>query len=221
MRSAAFLAACMGAAVAGCALTATAAVAAPPEFSGPFPNALHSTSKAMTLETVGKFLLTCQAGTNQGEVTSPTTALLTITFTGCTTGEGSGVGSCQNVAAGEIVTQRLSGRLGYLNRTHTAVGLDLSNPTGGPLVSFSCGEDTRVSVTGSLIGRITPINKIVAPGAHLTLKFAQKEGHQAIRKLLGGPLDVPMTRVLFGSPEESGIATADVLTFTSAVEIIA
>jgi hypothetical protein len=175
----------------------------------------------MTLETVGKAKMTCEAGTNQGEVAGPTTALVTITLTGCTTGEGPGAGTCRNTSAGTVVTNRLSGTLGYLNRNRTAVGLDLSNPTGGPLVSLACGEDTTVVVSGLLIGRSTPINKTIAPGEHMTLKFAQKEGHQAIKRLLGGPRDVPMTKVLFGPLEESGISFTDLLTFAAPIEIIA
>jgi hypothetical protein len=222
MTSRRLLGACTGAALAGCTIAATAAVAAPPEFSPPFPNAFNSTSKAMTLETIGKFKVTCEADTNQGEVTGPATALLTITFTGCTTGEGPSGGSCQNVSSsGEIVTNRVSGTLGYLNRKHTAVGLDLSNPTGGPMVSFSCGEDEQVEVSGSLIGRITPINKVVGPGGHLTLKFVQREGHQAIKKLLGGPRDVTMTKNFFGPLEESGISSAELLAFGAPIEIVA
>jgi hypothetical protein len=215
----------LGAAFAACAIGATPSLAAPPEFSSPFPNAFHSTSRAMTLETVGKFRVTCTAGTNKGEVTGPATAALTITLTGCTSGEGPSGGSCQNASGGEIVTERLFGTLGYLNRRHTAVGLDLSNPTasptGGALIRFSCGEDTSVEVVGSLIGRITPINEVVEPGGHITLKFAQKAGHQAIKKLLGGSRDVPMTRVLFGPLEESGLASTDLLSFASPIKIVA
>ena len=215
----------LGAALAACSIAATPTLAAPPEFSSPFPNAFHSTSKAMTLETVGKFKVTCTAGTNEGEVTAPATVVLTMTFTGCGSGEGPSGGSCQNASGGEIVTERLFGTLGYLNRQHTGVGLDLSNPaaspTGGALIRFFCGEDTSVEVSGSLIGKITPINTVVEPGAHMTLKFAQKEGHQAIKKLLGAPRDVPMTRVLFGPLEESGIASTDLLSFASPIKIIA
>jgi hypothetical protein len=219
------LAVSLGAAFAACSIAAPSSLATPPEFSSPFPNTFQSTSKAMTLETVGKFRVTCTAGKNSGEVTGPAAAVLRIAFTGCTSGEGPSGGSCQNAAGGEIVTEQLFGTLGYLNRKHTAVGLDLSNPTasptGGALIRFSCGEDTSVEVSGSLIGKITPINKVVQPGGHMTLKFAQKAGHQAIKKLLGGSRDVPMTRVLLGPLEESGLASTDHLSFASPIKIVA
>jgi hypothetical protein len=221
MRGGRILGVCIGAMLASCATGATASLAAPPEFSPPFPNAFTSTSKAMTLETVGKFRVTCTADTTSGQVTGPATALVTITFTGCSTGEGAAFGQCQNGVAGEVATQRLSGTLGYLNRKHTAVGLDLSNPTGGPMARFSCGEDTNVEMSGSAIGRVSPIDKTIAPGEHITLKFAEKEGHQAIKRLLGGALDVPLTKVLFGPLEESGVSSIDVLTFAAPVEVIA
>jgi hypothetical protein len=219
------LAVSLGAALAACSVAATPSFAAPPEFSPPFPNPFKAVSRGMTLETIGGFKVTCTADTSNGEVTGPSTAALTITFTGCARGEGPDGGSCQNASGGEIITEPLFGTLGYLNRKHTAVGLDLSNPsaspTGGALIKFFCGEDTSVEVVGSLIGRVAPINKVVEPGGHMTLKFAQKGGHQAIKKLLGGSRDVPMTRVLFGPLEESGIASTGLLSFASPIEIIA
>jgi hypothetical protein len=210
---------------AACSIAAPSSLAAPPEFSPPFPNPFKATSKAMALETIGKFKVTCTAGTSKGEVTGQATAALTISFTGCSTGEGPGGGSCQNASRGEIVTELLFGTLGYLNRKHTAVGLDLSNPsaspTGGGLIRFFCGEDTSVEVGGSVIGRIMPINTLIETGAHMRLNFAEMEGHQAIKKLLGRTRDVPMTQVLFGPLEESGIASTDLLSFASPIEIIA
>jgi hypothetical protein len=173
----------------------------------------------MTLETIGGLKVRCKADTNKGEVTGPVTALMTISFTGCTNAGA----RCQgpNGLPGEIVTQRLSGTLGYVTRAPKVVGLDLSEPTGGPLAVFFCGEDLRVEVFGSVIGRITPINKTIAPGSHVKLMFAQKEGHQAIRMLLGAPPDVPMTSVLGGPLEESGISSTDLLTFAAPIKIIA
>src|SRR5271165_3205516 len=89
---------------------ASAAAAAPPEFTPPFPNPFTSTSKAMTLQTVGGFKVKCKADTGKGEVTGPATALLRITFTGCT----SGAAHCQgpNGLSGEITTEALLGTLG-------------------------------------------------------------------------------------------------------------
>jgi hypothetical protein len=205
--------------IAGSALSVSAAAAAPPEFTPPFPNPFTSTSKAMTLHTVGGFTVKCKADTDKGEVTGPATALLRITFTGCT----SGAAHCQgpNGLPGEIKTEQLLGTLGYVTRQPKVVGLDLSSPTGGPMIFFFCGEDVRAEVSGSLIGRLTPINKTLAPGELMHLTFAQKEGHQTIRMLLGGPLDVPMTSVLGGPLQETGLASGDLLKFAAAIRVIA
>lgn len=215
------LGACSAVALATCAIATTAASAAPPEFSPPFPNPFTSTSGAMTLQTVGKVKVLCKADTNKGQVSGPAAALVTIRFTGCTTTAVAGV-LCQspNGAPGEIATEMLFGTLGYVSKTPLEVGLDLSNPTGGPMLVFTCGA-LRGEVFGSVIGRITPLNKLVKPGAHVTLKFAQKAGHQAIPMLLGGPLDVPLTRLGGGPLEESGLASTDKLTFAAPIVIIA
>src|SRR5205823_5782223 len=113
-----------------------------------------------------------------------TTALVTFTFTGCSSG--AGTGECQSSVSkfGEIVTKRLTGTLGYLNKKHTAVGLDLVETAGGPMIGGFCGEDVTFEVFGSLIGKVAPLNTVVEPGSHMTLKFAQKEGHQRIKRLL-------------------------------------
>ena len=202
----------------GCAIAATAAVAAPPEFSAPYPKAFHGAGPAMTLETINGFKVTCVSTTTQGEVAGAGTALLTVTFKGCN-GSG-GTGSCQNVnlAGGEFATEPLTGTLGYLNPRHSAVGVDLANAAGGPMIRFFCGEDLTVEVFGSLIGRITPINRTVG---RFRLTFVQKGGHQALRRLLGGPTDVPTTTVLYSAPTESGIGMATSLIFASPVELIA
>ena len=200
------------AAVLASAASAVPALATPPEFSPPYPNAFTSTSGPMTLETVSGFKTTCPAGTNSGEVTGPATVAVTFAFTGCAEANG----HCQNHSSGEIVTKPLTGTLGYLNKRHTAVGLDLSNPSGGTLVSFFCGEDVAVDVSGSLIGKLTPLNKLVE---HATLRFAEKAGRQTIRRLLGGPRDVPAAKVLFGELEEAGIASTDTLAFAQPVRI--
>ena len=218
MRRTAILGACLAAALVTSAIAAGTAAAALPEFSPPFPNAFSSTSKAMKLQTVGGFKVTCKADRNTGEVTGPTSAVITFTFIGCTSSRS----SCQNGGApGVIVMGPLPGTLGYVSRMPKVVGLDISSPAGGPLVSFVCGEDLSVQVFGSLIGRVTPINKTIAPGEQLKLKFAEKEGHQQITMLLGGPLDVPMTSVLGGPLQESGIASTDLLTFAAPIRVIA
>jgi len=213
----------LAAATAAFAVGAGSAAAAPPEFSPPFPNPLTSTSKATVLETVTKKRLTCKADTNSGEVTGPATALVRLTLTGCTSTAAPGV-PCQSPnakAAGEIVTEQLIGTLGYIREAPKEVGLDLSNPTGGPMIVFFCGAAVSGEVRGSVIGKITPINKVIKPGAHEVLKFTQKAGHQTVMMLMGGPIDVPMTKYGAGPLEESGLSATDIFTFAAPIVIVA
>jgi hypothetical protein len=205
----------------GGSLSAVAS-AAPPEFSPPFPNPFTSASKATTLETIGKVRVKCTASTDSGMVTGPKTLSVRIDFTSCTTTAVAEV-LCQspNGAPGEIQTELLLGQLGYVTAPPApVVGLDLSNPTGGPMIVFFCGS-LKGEVLGSVIGRVAPLNKVVKPGAHVSVKFTQKAGHQAITMLLGGPLDVPLTRLGGGPLEESGLAFSDALTFAAPITIIA
>jgi hypothetical protein len=201
------------------AMTAAGASAAPPEFSPPFPNAFKSTSKAMTLETaVSKVKVTCKKDTDKGEITGPSTALVTIAFTGCKSTAVAGVlCNSPNGLPGEIVTERLLGVLGYTMREPVKeVGLDLSTPTGGPIMVFFCGA-LKGEVLGSMIGKITPLDKATKK---LTLSFAQAGGHQAITKFLGGPVDVPELK-LGGPLEEAGFSSTDKIKLAAPAVIIA
>lgn len=101
------------------------------------------------------------------------------------------------------------------------VGLDLSQPAGAPFVSFVCGEDLLIDVTGSVIGTIKPVNANVAPPKHFTVKFAQKAGKQKPTKVEGAPVDVLATSVLGGPLVQSGLAGTDALYFVGPLQICA
>jgi hypothetical protein len=214
MRRIAIIGAVLATALATGAVGASVAAAVKPEFvvSGSFPDAFTTTSKAAVVETIGGLRGTCKADTGSGEVTGPKSLLVKFTWTGCKQARS----NCQNTnTAGVIVTETLSGTLGYVSTKPKVVGIDLTPPTGGPGVSFTCGEDETVEIFGSLIGKI-PFAK-----QPIELKFAQKEGHQHITHLLGGPTDVPMTSLLGGALQESGINFTDVLTFATPAAIVA
>jgi hypothetical protein len=193
-----------------------ASASALPEFTGPFPKPFSSTSKTSILETVGKTKVKCTADTNAGEVTGPTTGLVRIRFTGCE----SKTFPCNSpgAAAGEIVTTVLSGILGYVNRETKEVGLDLSNPAGALLAEFQC-VNLRFAVRGSVIGKVTPVNKPVIPPSRFIVKFVQKAGKQSIMKLAGGPVDILETSVNGGPFEPSGLSSTDALLFKEPVVI--
>jgi hypothetical protein len=206
---------CLGATVAASAFGASSA-AALPEFTGPFPKAFTSTSKTSVLETVGKTKVKCLADTNVGEITAPMNGHVTIRFTGCET-KGFPCTS-PGAAAGEIVTFPLIATLGYVNRETKEVGLDLANPAGAFVAEFQC-VNILAAVKGSVIGKITPVNKLVKPPSRFAVKFAQKGGKQAIVKFAGGPLDILETSLNGGPFEPSGLASNDMLSFGAPVEI--
>jgi hypothetical protein len=106
-------------------------------------------------------------------------------------------------------------RLGYINKAKKEVGIDLFNPN--LLVRFECGG-IPVSVKGSVIGKIGPINKVVVPPKGYTLQFAQAAGKQKVQNLEGEPKDTP--EMSFGGPfEESGFGSTDSITFKEPTQI--
>jgi hypothetical protein len=200
------------------ALGASAASAALPEFAGgPIPQPFSSTASKTTLETVGGVKLTCTSGTDSGKVTGPKTLEVSINLTGCSIKKI----ACKspNGVAGEVQTAVLTGVLGYISKPKKQVGVDLLSPAGAPLTSFFCGAAMRVGVVGSVIGRITPINKLVTPPAKFALHFVQAKGKQNPNKLEGEPVDVLESSINGGPVEESGLSSTDMLSFAAPLEV--
>jgi hypothetical protein len=202
----------------------SAAGAAPalalPEFTGPFPKAFTSTSKTTVMETAGtKKVVKCTADTNVGEITGPTSGLLTIRFTGCT--QGTIPCNSSGAAAGEIVTLGLVARLGYINRELKEVGVELSNPAGALITEFACGAASSFVLRGGVIGKITPVNKLVKPPARFNLKFTQKAGLQVIKNFAGEPPTFWEASLNGGPFEPDGITSTDLLSFTAPTMIVA
>jgi hypothetical protein len=194
--------------------TAASASAALPEFSPPFPKPFTSKSGTSVLETVTKVKLVCTGDTNEGEVTTPATGVMKITFTGCSVKKT----PCNSpgVVSGTIVTGVLGFTVGYINKANKEVGMDLVPATGGAFIEFICGTTVRGIAVGSVIGRITPVNIKVVPPQTFTLKFTQTAGKQAVKNLEGGPKDTLETS--YGGPFlESGFASADKILFKEPV----
>ncbi len=196
---------------------AASASASLPEFSGPFPKAFTSTSKTVTVETVSKLKATCTAATDAGTIEDAKTGTVVIKLTGC-----KALGfecSSSGAKAGEIVTNTLVNTLGYINAQKKEVGLDVSAPaTGAPFTEFTCDGYT-ITVRGSVIGELTPVNKTVKAGKKVSLKFKQSKGKQKPTNLEGGPTDVLSGSVEGGPSEEAGLKLTDALTFSEAIEI--
>ncbi len=143
---------------------------------------------------------------------------MTIIFTGCKLNKI----PCNTpgVVPGSIATNSLSMRIYYINKAKKEVGIDLVQAAGAPFMEYVCGSGLFARVQGSVIGKITPINKLVTPAETFKLKFAQTFGIQKIANLEGGPVDVLETS--FGGPfETTGLKSTDLILFGTPVKLIA
>jgi hypothetical protein len=213
------LAATLAVTAATVAATATAALALP-EWSPPYPKTMSITSGPTTLESVSGTKIECVADTGSGEVTSPMTGSATIILSGCEQVLATGKLPCHTPGLPpEDIGITAPTRLGYIVHTPvtTEVGLDLGSPT--VLTSFVCAE-TKVTVKGSVIGKLTPVNKVVKAGKPFALKFKESKGHQ---KPLAFEAEPPnFLEISFGGPFESaGLASAEKIKFAEPVTIIA
>jgi hypothetical protein len=200
----------------------SAASAALPEFVPAGPTPFTSTVGPSTFETSkSKLVVTCASGVNEGHITSANTVLITIKLKGCKHTEV----PCNspNGVAGEIQFVGLTGTLGYIKKATPTkpaeVGLDVSSPAGAPLTAFTCGAAVSVVVHGSMIGRVTPINKVVVPPKKFTVKWAQTKGHQKVTHFEAMPLDFPEASVNGGPIEAAGLTANDLLAFAAPEEI--
>jgi hypothetical protein len=111
--------------------------------------------------------------TVKGNLISPKEVALTITFH-----EGSGV--CGN-GGGNMVSETLVGRLGYLNKTSKEVGL-LLEPIGSAAAKCSGYPLGEQEWKGSVLGAISPVNTL---SKTLKLTFKQTGGVQELEKFEG------------------------------------
>jgi hypothetical protein len=208
-------------AVTAAALTATATAAlALPEWSPPYPKPMSITSGPTTLESVAGEKIECVADTGSGEVTSPMTGNATIVLSGCERVLATGKIPCHTPGLPpEQIAIAGPTRLGYITHTPvtTQVGLDLGSDA--LLTSFVCAE-TKVLVKGSVIGKLTPVNKPVKAGKPFTLKFKESKGHQKPPAFEAEPPDFP--EISFGGPFESaGLSSTEKIKFAEPVTVLA
>jgi hypothetical protein len=79
------------------------------------------------------------------------------------------IGACVNEKNG-LVSQKLKGRLGYINSEKKEVGLLLEPETAGPVAVCEREFHGKEEYRGSIIARITPVNK---PAAEPLLTFSR------------------------------------------------
>jgi hypothetical protein len=200
---------CLAAALSAGALAATSASALP-EFSSPFSKTFTAKSAGSLFETVSGKKTKCTADTVTGEVTGPQSGTINFVFTGCAFAKT----PCNTpgAAPGVIATGPLEWRIGYINKANKEVGMDIFEPFGGPFASYGCGSATFVKVTGSVIGRLTPINKKVIPAKVFKLKFKQTTGKQEVPALEASPIDI-LESSFGGPPEATGLKSTEAILF--------
>jgi alpha-tubulin suppressor-like RCC1 family protein len=163
-----------------------------------------------TLTTVGHPTIKCLAANFSGEWTGPKTASVSVEFQGCTTLAGA---QCQTVTnpqnKSEIKLNGVVGELGFIRyeevegKVTAVVGLDLKpQPPMTSLATYECtGSSEAGHIEGSVIGRITPLNKMTTE--QKLLYSATKAGEQRPEAFQGAPKDTLVTSFTSGIPEES------------------
>jgi hypothetical protein len=204
-------------------LASASASAAKPEFKSPsgFPVKFTGTSGAGKLVTTAGREISCTSDSASGEITNAKTAdNVVVEFKGCTTKILFFTLSCSN-----IVTNKLTAEPVYLTNPNSSseVGLDLKPMSGTTFASFTCSGE-NLSVSGSVVGKITPTNKLTKS---YTLSFAQSGGKQKYEGFFVGSTFTKDTLSASGSgletfgPEQAGIEGSDTITTEKEVELSA
>jgi hypothetical protein len=180
------------------------------EGPGPNPKFTGATT-AVKLESVGHTLVTCIAGTDEGEYTGAKTESVSYKLTGCQTGpKGKGT-PCQSSAAAaeEIDTAALKGTLEFIKENEgtvkPVVGVDLQPASGSQVAAFECGGQA-FSVGGSVIAPITSVDTMTT-ASKVTAKASQ--GKQAYEAFEVGPKDTLTLAAGGGGEVQAGLTTTD------------
>lgn len=169
-------------------IAAASASATQPKASGA-PATFSGTGGAGKLETVEPtHTVSCTGNTSAGEINSETSVKgVRVIFTGCTASGPFGINlTCTSAGAksGEIQTVPLKGELVYLVSGSSRAGMDLKPESGSTFASFTCTGflvSENISVAGSVIGEITPVNTATNK---FTLTFKQSKGIQEFQSYL-------------------------------------
>jgi len=165
---------------------------------------------AVTVESRSGAKVACKKGTSSGEYNGSKALAMTLKLVGCSTA--SGTEKCQSAgaAAGEIVSGALTGTLGFIQDDLvpeigfiTKVGVAL---TGQPLLHAECGAaKTPVTVTGAVIGQLTPIDLMTKS---FMLAFTQSGGAQSPEQFDGEAKQTLSLASGTGGAEAAGLAAS-------------
>jgi hypothetical protein len=144
------------------------------------------TNGSVTLKTaINKTTIACAENDVAGEYTGLQTATLGITFSECKVlGPFGGQCTGEGAKPGEIVSSPLAAEFGLVDGSSSppVVGWWIQPVSGEEFLSFQCGG-TDVSVTGSVIATMTPVNKMAAA---FKLNFSGNSGVQKPESFEGG-----------------------------------
>jgi hypothetical protein len=201
---------------------------------GAFPVEFSGSGGTGLLETVAEGTkirkVHCTENTSVGEIDSATTAKnVEVTFKGCTAEGPFGNVNCTTAgkSTGEITTTTLKGTLVYIKSGSSEAGI-LLQPVSGNFAEFTCGGLQKLAVSGSVVGKLTPVNTLTKT---YTLTFSQKAGKQEPETYLANSgcgatkatLSTTGTKVFFPGenfgPIQSGIQGSETLTLNKNVKV--
>ena len=189
---------------------AASSASAFPLFAGQTPNSGSKglTIKTTTFETVGGHKIACPSYEDNYQIISTEVMRLNVSLYTCTA-KGA---PCNNSSVGVIILS-LQGSLGYLNRAKREVGVRFRNANGSSeFVRVFCGG-LGESIYGGVIGKISPVDKVVIPPAHFTLALKQANGMQALTAFEGGGTETLSTVFDGGAEEATGLSFGAALSF--------
>ncbi|HEX5853524.1 MAG TPA: hypothetical protein VFY36_10575 [Solirubrobacteraceae bacterium] len=139
-------------------------------------------------------------------------------------------------AANEIVTKEVEGEIGYIfPEANKQVGLDLwpSSRTAmektlhefnAMIAKFTCAGFVNDELRGSVIARMTPVNKTVKAGSPFTLNYKKGMGNGeqeigSLKGVEGGVVDVLEMKFFGAGLEKVNQQGEEEITFEEAAEI--
>jgi hypothetical protein len=185
----------------------------------PFTKAGFSlTNGTATFKTVvAKTTISCAENVVAGEYTGIDSATLKFTYSGCKVlGPFGGVCTGAKAEAGEFSTEPLAADFGTIDSSVSPVSLGWAvHPAKGEtFAAFECGG-TAVTITGSVIAPVTPINKMTAS---FKLAFSAPGGVQKPTSFQGGEEQV-LTLHTVNATEVVGLTMADSIANERLVEL--
>jgi hypothetical protein len=173
------------------------------------------TGAETTLTTVGRPTIKCVAANIAGEYTGPKTASVTVELQACVNSEGKQCQTLGNPNNKSEIALSAEGKLGFIRneliegKRIVVVGMDLQPKTPvTPIAQYECGNPLETyKIEGSVIGKLTPINKMTT--VQKLLYFVRKSGEQLPEKFEGEPKDTLTTT--FQKELEAPVTSASTL----------